>query len=323
MISIKEVTLKMAISATVALGIANIINIKYAPVVAILAILSIQDTRQEAIKIGRKRMIACLLGQVVSIISYFIIGKNTLGFFVFLIIFIPITFKLNIKEGMVPSVVLSTHLLSAYEITYSLIINEVLIIFIGIGVAIIANLFTKPIDEEFEKNKELLEEYFKVIINKMAKSLLTNTVDIDEIEIINNIKETLQVCNTQAYKLVNNQFLKVDTYYTDYINMRINQFNQIEKMRMHFDKFNMSLTQIEVISQFTRSIADNISETNDCNGLLNELNDIKDSFKNMELPQCRREFENRAQLLQFMNDLEEFLVIKRNFIANLLRKESN
>ena len=33
----------------------------------------------------------------------------------------------------------------------------------------------------------------------------------------------------------------------------------------------------------------------------------------MELPKSRDEFENRAQLLQFLNDIEEFLNLKRNF----------
>ena len=36
----------------------------------------------------------------------------------------------------------------------------------------------------------------------------------------------------------------------------------------------------------------------------------------MPLPKTREEFENRAQLLQFLNDMEDLLVIKRNFVLN-------
>ena len=39
-------------------------------------------------------------------------------------------------------------------------------------------------------------------------------------------------------------------------------------------------------------------------------------FKKMELPKSREEFESRAQLLQFLNDMEEFLLIKRSFFKN-------
>ena len=37
----------------------------------------------------------------------------------------------------------------------------------------------------------------------------------------------------------------------------------------------------------------------------------------MELPKTREEFESRAQLLQFLNDMEEFLLIKRNFFTTM------
>ena len=33
----------------------------------------------------------------------------------------------------------------------------------------------------------------------------------------------------------------------------------------------------------------------------------------MELPKNREEFENRALLFQFLNDLEDFLIIKKEF----------
>ena len=36
----------------------------------------------------------------------------------------------------------------------------------------------------------------------------------------------------------------------------------------------------------------------------------------MPLPKTREEFENRAQLLQFINDLEDLLEMKRNFVLN-------
>ena len=39
----------------------------------------------------------------------------------------------------------------------------------------------------------------------------------------------------------------------------------------------------------------------------------------MELPKTREEFENRAMLYQFLNDLEQFLSIKNGFKEELLK----
>ena len=56
---------------------------------------------------------------------------------------------------------------------------------------------------------------------------------------------------------------------------------------------------------------------NDCKLLLRDLDILRSEFKKMELPKTRDEFESRAQLLQFLNDMEEFLLIKRNFFTTM------
>ena len=98
--------------------------------------------------------------------------------------------------------------------------------------------------------------------------------------------------------------------------MRKNQFNIIKKLRSHFEKFYMSFEQTHMISKFTKSVADQIKDTNDCKELLEELEVLKNDFKKMALPKTREEFENRAQLLQFLNDMEDLLTMKRNFVLN-------
>ena len=71
------------------------------------------------------------------------------------------------------------------------------------------------------------------------------------------------------------------------------------------------------MAKFTYCVSENIREMNDCKELLGELEDLRCEFKKMSLPKTREEFENRAELLQFLNDMEEFLMIKRNFSETL------
>ena len=89
-------------------------------------------------------------------------------------------------------------------------------------------------------------------------------------------------------------------------------------MRFHFEKFYMSFEQTKLIAQFTNNVAENIREDNDCKELMKQVVLLRAEFKGMELPKSREEFENRAQLLQFLNDMEEFLNIKRNFAINYI-----
>ena len=314
---IYNLAFKMSISATIALLIGNALGLQYATVGAVIAILSIQDTRKKALIISYKRIIACSLGILLSVILYSLLGNGALIFGLFLIILIPLTSRLKVQEGMVPSVVLSTHFLVANNITISLIFNEILLMIIGIGVAAIANIFMPSLEDKFKDDKEWIEEHYRVIISKMSKSLITHTVDINEQKLINEVQQRLYESKETAYKIVNNQFFKSSSYYTDYINMRINQFDTIKRMRLHFQRFNIPVEQMNVMADFTLCVSENISEMNDCKSLLMDLEILRSEFKKMELPKTREEFESRAQLLQFLNDMEEFLLIKRNFFTTM------
>lgn len=312
---IYNLAFKMAISATLALIISNILGLQYATVAAVIAILSIQDTRKKALVISYKRIVACSIGILLSVILYSILGNRALIFGLFLIILIPLTSRLKVQEGMVPAVVLSTHFLVANNITITLIFNEILLMIIGIGVASVANIFMPSLEDKFKDDKEWIEEHYRVIISKMAKSLITYTVDIDEQRLINKVEKRLYESKETAYKIVNNNFFKSSSYYTDYINMRINQFDTIKRMRLHFQRFNIPVEQMNVMAGFALCVAENIREMNDCKSLLRDLDILRNEFKKMELPKTREEFESRAQLLQFLNDMEEFLLIKRNFFT--------
>lgn len=313
---IYNLAFKMTISATVALIIGNLLGLQYATVGAVISILSIQDTRRKAIVISLKRIVACTIAIFLSVIIYRVLGNSSLIFAIFLIILIPMTSKFNIQEGMVPAVVLSTHFFVAENITGKLFINELLIMIIGIGVAGVANAFMPSFEDEFKKDQEWIEDRYRIIINKIAKSLLTYTVDIDEQKMIEEIRGRLEESKDRAYKIANNNFFNNSSYYTDYINMRINQFDAINRMRLGFARFNIPVEQMKLMAKFTREVAMNLREGNDCTELLEKLNNLKLEFKKMELPKTREEFESRAQLLQFLNDMEDFLLIKRNFSIN-------
>lgn len=182
---------KMAISATIALIIGNVLGVQYATVGAVIAILSIQDTRKKALIVSYRRIVACTIGILLSVILYKLIGNSPIAFGIFLLILIPITLRLKTQEGMVPAVVLSTHILVAKTITMSLVVNELLLMLIGIGVAAIANAFMPSLEDEFKEDKDWIEEHYRIIINKMSKSLITHTVDIDEQKIIDEVEKRL------------------------------------------------------------------------------------------------------------------------------------
>ena len=306
-------TVKVALSATIAIFISNYIGLEFSVTAGIIAILSIQDTKKEALLVSGRRIIAATIAVILSFVLYILLGNNPIIFGVFLLIFIPITMFFKIEEGLVVGSVLSTHLLTSTNINIYWIMNELALITIGIGVAMIFNLYTISLDEEFEKNKEKIEEIYRLILSDMSVSLVTQAVPIYDRQVLLNAEELIKSSRIIAQKISNNYIFKNNNYYISYIDMRMVQLDTIKRMKKHFSRFYMKYEQTILLSEFTNNVAINIHEDNDCVELINKLVLLRKEYEMMELPKNRDEFENRALLFQFLNDLEDFLIIKKEF----------
>nr|WP_242847796.1 hypothetical protein [Fervidicella metallireducens] len=127
------------------------------------------------------------------------------------------------------------------------------------------------------------------------------------------LESKLKKTRKLAYVNLNNYFLTDASYYVQYIEMRMQQFETIKGMRQHFQRFFMKYEQSVMIAEFTERVAESIYEENTAEILIKELNILRDNFRKMPLPVTREEFESRAMLFQFLNDVENFLVIKNEF----------
>lgn len=306
-------TFKMAISATIAIFIAQGFKLEFAVTAGVIAILSIQNTKREALIIGARRIISATIAVILSYLLYVLLGNNPLVFGIVLLIFIPIAKKLKIEEGIAVGAVLSTHLLVNNNIDLGWIVNEEAITFIGIGVASLFNLYMPSLDDKFNENKETIEKLYRDIISDMAKSLVTKAIPVNEKKRLEKVESLVEDTRSLAYKINNNNLFKKNLYFVDYIEMRSKQLETIKRMMSHFSRFSITYDQTLIMSKFTENIANNIYADNDCVELICKLNNLRNNYKEMQLPKTRDEFENRAMLFQFLNDLEDFLLIKKEF----------
>ena len=147
----------------------------------------------------------------------------------------------------------------------------------------------------------------------MAVSLVTQTVPVYEQEVFLSVEKLIKNTKVMAQIINNNHLFKSNDYYVSYIDMRTIQLEAIKRMQRHFSRFYMKYEQTRILSEFTNDVAMNIHEDNDCVELINKLTLLRKDYENMALPKNRTEFENRALLFQFLNDLEDFLIIKKEF----------
>ncbi|MDS1004141.1 aromatic acid exporter family protein [Clostridium sporogenes] len=311
-------TLKTAVGATLAMSIASALGLKYAVSAGIITVLSIQNTKRKSLDVAIQRMIACLLALAISSILFTILGHNAIAFGLFLLLFIPLAVKFNLQEGIVVNSVLATHILLEKNVNINLFLNEISLMLIGAGVALLFNLYIPSIEREIKEDQVYIEDHMKEILVQMSIALRKLSVSLKEDELFNNLEERLLKAKKRAYINLNNYFLLDVSYYVAYMEMRIQQFETLKRMRQHFNKFFMTYEQTEMIADFTKKVADSLYEENTGEDLILDLENLRESFKKMNLPNTREEFENRALLFQFLNDMEQFLIIKNEFKRTII-----
>lgn len=307
-------TYKTAIGAALAILIAELLGLKYAVAAGIITILSVQNSKKTSFVLAFQRLEATVLALFIATVLFYLFGFSPMVFGIYLILFIPLTVALKITDGIVVSSVLVTHLLAEKSISQFWLVNEFLLMVVGAGIGILLNLYMPKLENEIKQLQHEVEFIIRKILFNMADSLRLQKVAIHEEELFLNLEKVLKDGIERTLIQLNNYLISDVKYYTDYMKMRSLQLEILKYMRSHFTKFYMTVEQTELVAAFTEKVASEFSENNTGEELLKELAEITSSLKEQELPKTRDEFENRAMLFQFLNDLQVLLEIKRDFI---------
>lgn len=312
---------KTAIGATLAMYIAQLMGLQYTASAGIITILSTQSTRKQSIEMARNRLVAAFIALGISSILFKILGFNALVFGLYLLIFIPIAARLKVGEGITPASVLVTHLLVEETVTLELLGNEIMLVVIGAGIALVLNLYMPSVEKALYEMRLEIEEDMYNLFMYMAIDLEERSVQVEEEKLFKKIEADIKKARTKAYKHANNHLFADATLFERYFGMRWGQYQVLLYMRRHFNKFFMVFPETQKVAEFTRAVAESIKGKRASSELLEELEVLRQYFRNSSLPETREEFENRAMLYQFLNDIEHFLEIKKTFRERLTDEE--
>ncbi|WP_216829481.1 aromatic acid exporter family protein [Alkalihalobacterium elongatum] len=309
-------TLKTAVGAGIAIAFAQWLSLDFYASAAILTILCISVTRRSSVSVSWQRFIGCLLGLVLAFIIFEWIGYHPISLIVLLLIFIPLSVKLNVKEGIVTSCVIILHIYTLGTVSVGIFLNELYIIVIGIGVALVMNLYMPNVDRDLHKYQRRIEENFKVILNEFS-NYLRNSNNIWDGKELTQTYDLIQDAKGIAIRNIENHLLRYEDQYYHYFKMRERQFEIIERMMPFISSLDDTVIQGIKISSFLERLSQAVGPVNTASYFLDELTQMKKEFKQMELPKTRQEFEIRSSLFYVMHELEKYLQIKES-----LRKQS-
>ncbi len=90
-----------------------------------------------------------------SSVLFLALGFNSVVFGLYLLVFIPLTVKLKVTDGIVVSSVLVTHLLVEKQVNSYWIINELGLMLVGVLVALILNSYMPKNEEKIKRRYRL------------------------------------------------------------------------------------------------------------------------------------------------------------------------
>jgi uncharacterized membrane protein YgaE (UPF0421/DUF939 family) len=331
--------IKVGIGSAVAIIMAETLGLKYSPSAGIITLLTVQNTKKETLFVALKRFISFLMALIITYILFNSLGYNPWVFGGFVLIFVALSLLLNLKDGISMNAVLMTHFLIEKRIDWSMLVNEVALLAIGMGIGIIINLIMPNYKKKIMLKQRILEEEMKKLLRAMAIALRDKKAcliqegayensyysepDSDAVIIdFRDIDALTDELISKAYEDAGNTLLSNTRYLISYLEMRRHQIEVLKSISHSIMDIPVVLKQSIPLADFLEKASDSFHELNNVKGLLKELKDLSYGYKKDKLPVTREEFEYRAILYKILNDLERFLLIKRNFILQLEDKDN-
>lgn len=307
-------TIKISLATLLSIWVASAFQLDNSLSAGIIAILSVLDTKIASVRTAVERTLSTLLALTIATVLFALFGFSTLVFAIYLLIYVPLAYRYNLQAGIPPCSVLVTHLLLAESIALSLLVNEVLLMVIGAGIAILFNLYMPDQKSSLKKLRLSVDRDMENVLYSF-NLILRNEL---KVEVLDEHFKQLDTHLNEAYDLAledyDNQLYDKSDYYVKYFRMREDQCALLQQMSEHLQYIHLTTKQSKTLGALFYLTADQLHEKNTGIHLLSDIDLLHQHFRDSDLPNSRQEFESRAILYQLMLDFKSFLKVKHRFM---------
>ncbi|MCI2934005.1 aromatic acid exporter family protein [Staphylococcus haemolyticus] len=312
-------TLKTAVGITLGVILAKWMGLDNYASSAILIVLCIKHTKVHSVQAIVSRFVSCILILLFGSLVFSLLGQNAIVLGLIVLLFIPITVMLKVQEGVVTSCVILLHVFNATTINLHLIINELLLLTIGLGIAFIMNLIMPSLDKTLVFFKKDIEKGFKEIF--MTYSEACSNYNNDLTLSFEKLQLDIRKAKSIAFRDVKNHFIRNENSYYHYFDMRQEQLELLRRIKPLLNQVTVDDPLLTDVSHLMSEIGNNVN-SNDYTALrLHSLYEIRLSLDELPLPKSHQSLKSRSSMMQILNELEKYLNIKSQFGSLRLHNE--
>ncbi|RXT06250.1 aromatic acid exporter family protein [Ammoniphilus sp. CFH 90114] len=300
-------TIKTALGTGISLFLAQSLGLQYFVSAGILTILCIQPTKKRSITTAMARAVACLIGLGSGALVFSILGYHWLSVMLLFLLHIPLLVRLKIQEGIVTSAVIIFHLYLDQQFTLSLLWNEVQLIAIGVGIALLMNLYMPSHEKKLKHFQEEIDQNIQIILKELAAFIRAGDTLWSGKEFVDTANR-LEEAKDLSLQTVENQLLRKQDQHYRYFKMRERQFERLERMLPVVSSIDVQVPQCHFVGELFEYLGQHLHDNP--RDTLQHLQRVRGFLKGLELPLTREEFEARASLFTILNELEQFILIQ-------------
>jgi uncharacterized membrane protein YgaE (UPF0421/DUF939 family) len=320
MFKIGSRVIKTALGSATAIFIAQSLGLNFYSSAGILTILCIQPTKKRSLETSIRRYSACVVILFFSYFFFSVFGFNPFGIALLLLFFIPTLVVLNIQEGVISSSVIMVHIYSLQKISLHIVLNELYVISIGIGVALIFNLYMPSLEHKVNLYKKEIENGFILILEAISVFLNSPEEKFDLKE-LNQIEKKIGIAKKISKLEIDNHFFRSsnDEDY-EYVAMRERQLEILKRIIRSLKIVKKENEQSKILSDFFHDICFSLNPNSTGIISLHQLDELYEMFRSMPLPKNSDDFETRAAILNIIHEMENFLVVKKSYVEKYVNK---
>ena len=305
---------KITLGVIVAILIAKGLKMEFYTSVGTIVLVSMLDVKKQSLKIAGIRLLAAIVSLGLSSLLFSLFGFSIAVFGIYLFIFTIMMSKFDTMIATVLNVVLVLHVYSLKQISAGILLNEFLLMLLGITVALVFNAYNINIEKEIKGYQKQLEKHLSSIFSNMSLCLINEcNYEIIE-EQLKELKEIISVGKKRAYDYMNSYYIQHNNYYVEYFTMRSQQYYIIRSMQKILLPEFMQRSEVMMLKYFTEEFITNTKILDSYEMQLKALEAIKERFYEAPLPTTHRQLKNRIALNQYLYSMEEITSIMIRFI---------
>lgn len=306
-----------------AIYIAERLHLQFAASAGIITLLSLVTTKWGTLKLSALRILTFFMSVFLCWGIFHIVQSRWIEFGIFLFLLILICELLGWRNTVSVNAVIGTHLLTTQDYSIEFLMNECMLVVIGVAIAIILNLYHINNTHELEiiKSMRSVERQMQQILRELAGYLERQAIGDSVWKDIVALEKELEEFVEQAVEYQNNTFHSHPEYYISYFEMRLRQCGVLHNLHYEMKKIRSVPEQAKIIADYIKDMQKHLTEMNDPLPQIKALEGILKHMEEEPLPQNFEEFENKAKLYHIMMDLEEFLMFKKRFIESIDAKQ--